>query len=108
MSDLSDIQSTFDNKIFHYACQDVHRIVSILSLDSLDVVKPSDKKKISTTIMEKIIFLWRFFYMVFIKGFTPAIFDILPYNVWKGITILVYVYRLVILPFWLRLTGYFR
>ncbi len=46
--------------------------------------------------------------MVFIKGFTPTVFDVLPYNLWMGITMGVYGYRLILLPFWLRFTGYGR
>lgn len=106
MSDLVDIQTTFDNRIFQLACQDVLRIVSILSLDSLDVVKPNNKKNVSTNMAEKLTFLSRFFYMIFIKGFTPVVFDILPYNLWMFVTIVVYLYRLLLLPFWLRLIGY--
>ena len=44
--------------------------------------------------------------MCFAKGFTPTIFDLLPYWLWQILTLSVYVYRLTIVPIWLRLTGY--
>lgn len=106
MSDYADLQSTFDNGLFRTACEDVLRIVSVLSLDSTDVTKPSHKKTLAVRVQQKLIFMSRFFYMVFIKGFTPTIFDLLPFTVWKIISIAVYVYRLVVVPFWLRFTGY--
>jgi hypothetical protein len=40
MADIGDIQSSFDNAFFQTACQDVLRIVSVLSLDSTDVTRP--------------------------------------------------------------------
>lgn len=46
--------------------------------------------------------------MVFIKGFTPIIFDLLPFTVWKVVAIGIHIYRMIVLPFWLRLTGYGR
>ena len=47
-------------------------------------------------------------YTLFITlaGFTPVVFDLMPYKVWQAVSILVYVYRLTILPFYLRLVGY--
>ncbi len=108
MADIADIQSTFDNSFFHVACQDVARIVSILSLDSNDVRKPHDKISFGRNFYEKSVFISRFFYMVFIKGFTPTVFDVLPYHFWMAITMGVYAYRLTLLPFWLRFTGYRR
>lgn len=108
MADIADIQSTFENDFFQLACQDVARIVCILSLDSNDVRKPYSKKSYYTSVYEKCVFLSRFMYMVFIKGFTPTVFDVLPYHLWMLITTLVYIYRLVLLPFWLRFTGYGR
>jgi hypothetical protein len=106
MADIGDIQATFDNGFFRAACQDVLRIVSVLSLDSTDVRKP--RKKLSTTqkVYEKYVYLSRFFYMVFIKGFTPTIFDVLPYWFWRLLTTVIFLYRLFLLPFWLRMTGY--
>jgi hypothetical protein len=106
MSDLGDFQASFDNRFFKTACADVLRIVSILSLESSDVVKPRAKQGFLTRAYEKSVFLGRFFYMVFIKGFTPTVFDILPYNFWIVLTGLIYIYRSIVLPFWLRLTGY--
>lgn len=106
MSDLADLQSSIDHPFFRIACNDVLRIVSILSLDSTDVTKPIEKKSFFVHFQEKSIFFGRFLYMVFIKGFTPTVFDILPYYLWVTLTALIYVYRLIVLPFWLRLTGY--
>lgn len=108
MADIGDFESTFpkENGLFRTACADTLRIVSILSLDSSDVTKPPSKKSASTSFYEKCVFLGRFFYMVFIKGFTPTVFDILPFTVWKILTIAIYVYRLIVLPFWLRVIGY--
>ncbi len=108
MADLADIQDTFDNHLFVVACQDVARIVSILSLDAQDITKPRSKNSYGTNIREKAIFFYRFFFMVFVKGFTPTIFDLLPYRVWQIITLCIYLYRLYLLPFWLRFTGYGR
>jgi hypothetical protein len=106
MADHSDLQSIYENQFFRTACNDVLRIVSILSLDSTDVVKPRSKQSVLTNYYEKFVFFRRFLYMVFIKGFTPTVFDILPYTLWTVITVIVYFYRLIFLPFWLRLTGY--
>jgi hypothetical protein len=106
MADIADITSTFDNKFFQAACQDVLRIVSILSLDSTHVTVPEKKKSFATNMFEKTTFMSRFFYMVFVKGFTPVIFDMMPYKLWQAVSIGVYVYRLTILPLYLRLVGY--
>jgi hypothetical protein len=106
MSDLPELQSTFNNSFFHIACQDVARIVSILSLDSTDITKPKSKQPFFIRIYEKSLFICRFFYMVFLKGFTPMVFDVLPYHVWMILTTFIYLYRLWIVPFWLRFTGY--
>jgi hypothetical protein len=106
MSDLPELQSTFNNSFFHIACQDVARIVSILSLDSTDITKPRSKQSFFIQIYEKSLFISRFFYMVFIKGFTPMVFDVLPYHVWMILSTFIYLYRLWIVPFWLRFTGY--
>lgn len=46
--------------------------------------------------------------MVFIKGFTPTVFDVLPYWFWRLLTTAIFLYRLFLLPFWLRMTGYLR
>jgi len=108
MADIGDIQSTFDNRFFQTACQDVLRIVSVLSLDATDVTKPRNKNSAAVNAWEKTIFMGRFFYMVFIKGFTPTVFELLPYWFWKLLTILIFLYRLLLLPYWLRLTGYGR
>jgi len=108
MADIGDIQSTFDNDFFRSACQDVLRIVSVLSLDSTDVTKPRSQVSGLQSMREKITYLSRFFYMVFIKGFTPTVFDVLPYWFWRLLTTMIFLYRLFLLPFWLRLTGYTR
>ena len=109
MVDATDIYTTFPgSKIFTSACTDTLRIVSILSLESNDVTKPQNKKSLSTTFYERVVFLWRFFYMVFIKGFTPPVFDILPYTVWRLLSLIIYLYRLYLVPYWLRFTGYLK
>lgn len=104
MADITDVQNTYDSHIFKVACQDVARIVSILSLESDDIrkIKPS----LSTSIYEKGRFFGRFFYLVFYKGFTPTVFDTMPYWLWKIITIIVYFYRLTVLPTILRVMGF--
>lgn len=91
---------------FEVACQDLARIVSILSLESTDISKPRGMNSIWMNCYEKLIFFCRFFYLVFYKGFTPTIFDLLPFPVWYTLTLLVYLYRATILPFILRMTGY--
>jgi hypothetical protein len=91
---------------FEVACQDLARIVSILSLESTDISKPRGMNSIWTNCYEKFIFFYRFFYLVFYKGFTPTIFDLLPFPVWYALTFAVYLYRATILPFILRMTGY--
>eukprot|EP01038_Epipyxis_sp_PR26KG_P004205 gene4205-5978_t len=106
MADLADMYKSNSNSFFQQACQDVVRIVSILSLDATTVRKPLLMQTTWEKLTEKSTFLYRFFYMVFIKGFTPTIFDALPYSIWRAISVLVYIYRLVILPFWLRVIGY--
>jgi hypothetical protein len=94
------------NGFFEVACQDLARIVSILSLESTDVSKPRKMNSFWTNCYEKLIFFCRFFYLVFYKGFTPTIFDLLPFPIWYGLTFAVYLYRATILPFLLRLSGY--
>jgi hypothetical protein len=91
---------------FAVACQDLARIVSILSLESTDVTKPRANNSFWVNCYEKGIFFFRFFYLVFYKGFTPTIFDLLPFPIWYALTMAVYLYRATILPFFLRLTGY--
>lgn len=108
MADLGDIQATFENGFFRTACADAARIVSVLSLDSTDVRKPKSKVSFLRNTYEKSIFLGRFLFMVFVKGFTPTIFDLLPYWFWRLITTVIFLYRLFLLPFWLRATGYLR
>lgn len=108
MSDLADFQKTFENRFFHIACQDVVRIVSVLSLDSTDIRTPPYKQTYLQYTYDKLIFFIRFLYMIFIKGFTPTVFDVLPYTLWKVLTIVIYVYRLTVVPIWLRFTGYAR
>ena len=109
MVDATDIYTTFPgSKIFTSACTDTLRIVSILSLESEDVTRPQNKKSFSTTIYERVVFLWRFFYMVCIKGFTPPVFDILPYSLWRILSVIIYVYRLYLVPYWLQFTGYLK
>jgi hypothetical protein len=108
MADIGDIQATFENGFFRSACQDVARIVSVLSLDSTDVTKSRKKITKFENAKEKIVFFARFFYMVFIKGFTPTVFDVLPYWFWRLLTTVIFLYRLFLLPFWLRMTGYLK
>jgi hypothetical protein len=91
---------------FAVACQDLARIVSILSLESTDVTKPRANNSFWVNCYEKGIFFFRFFYLVFIKGFTPTIFDLLPFPIWYALTLGVYLYRATVLPFLLRLSGY--
>jgi len=75
-------------------------------LDSADVMKPRHMQSMQQNWKEKMVFFGRFLYMIFIKGFTPTVFDILPYWLWKILTITIYIYKIVVLPFLLRLTGY--
>jgi hypothetical protein len=105
-ADLADIQGTYDSPVFKLACQDVARIVSILSIESQDFTKPRNLNGAGNNLKDKLTFFGGFFYMVFLKGFTPTVFDMMPYHLWYALTISIYVYRLVLLPFWLRLTGY--
>lgn len=102
--DVADISSTIDKRVFHVACQDCLRIASILSLESTDV--ESKTKGTVTTISEKLIFMGRFFYLVFVKGFTPVVFDTMPYFMWRVLSLSIYGFRIGILPFYLRLIGY--
>ena len=46
--------------------------------------------------------------MVCIKGFTPPVFDILPYNLWRLLSLIIYLYRLYVLPYWLQFSGYLK
>lgn len=103
-ADLADIQDTFKSSLFKVACQDVARVVSILSIESEDF--QFQNQSLSKKIANKGIFFGRFFYLVFFKGFTPTIFDMIPYRLWQGLTIGIYLYRLAILPTYLRMTGY--
>lgn len=108
MADIGDVLATSENGFFRAACNDVLRIVSVLSLDSTDVRKPRHKVSALQNAYEKTVYLGRFFYMVFVKGFTPTVFDILPYWFWRLLTTTIFLYRLFILPFWLRMTGYLK
>lgn len=103
-ADLADIQGTFESSLFKVACQDVARVVSILSIESEDL--QFKNLSLSKRIANKGIFFGRFFYLVFFKGFTPTIFDMIPYRLWQGLTIGIYLYRLAVLPTYLRLVGY--
>lgn len=94
------------NGFFKVTCHDLARIVSIMSLESTDISKPRSLNSFLRNFYEKLLFFIRFFYLVFIKGFTPTIFDLLPFSIWYSITMFVYIYRATILPFILRLTGY--
>ena len=91
---------------FKTACSDLARIVSIMSLESTDITKPRHLNSFFINFLEKLIFFLKFFYLVFIKGFTPTIFDMLPFSVWYLLTMFVYLYRATILPLILRLIGY--
>jgi hypothetical protein len=105
-ADMADIQGMYDSPLFKLACQDVARIVSIMSIESQDFTKPRPLNGTAQNLKDKFTFFWGFFYMVFLKGFTPTVFDMMPYSLWYALTVSIYVYRLVVLPFWLRLTGY--
>ena len=91
---------------FKVACQDAARIVSILSLNSAHVTKPIEQKSLVQQWRDKAIFFGRFFHMVFVKGFTPVLFDMMPYPLWQLITFSVYLIRLIVLPVALRISGY--
>lgn len=91
---------------FRVACEDAARIVSILSIDSSAFTRPREKNSFWRNAHEKATFFGRFFYMVFVKGFTPTIFDLMPYRLWQLLSTAVYIYRLVVLPLWLKLTGF--
>ena len=91
---------------FKTACRDAERIVSILSLESTDLNKPRNQNTFYQNFCDKITFFSRFFYMVFWKGFTPTIFDLLPFPLWYALTLSIYGYRFTILPFYLKLTGF--
>ena len=106
MADLPDIQSTFDSSLFRAACEDVFRIVSILSLSSSDVQKPEKMTPTTVLLYERGLFLQRFFYLLFVKGFTPMVFEVMPYQLWRLLSLAIYVYRLSILPLFLRIIGY--
>jgi hypothetical protein len=106
MSDLADIQQSFDDRLFHVACQDVARVVSILTLEAEDVSRPREKQSFLVNAKEKTIFFMRFFYLVFYKGFTPTVFEMMPYKLWQILTIGIYIYRTIALPIILQLTGY--
>lgn len=99
--------SSYDqDQFFKVACQDAARIVSILSLCSADVTKPRENKSIYEHIRDKYAFFIRFFKMVFLKGFTPVVFDMLPYRIWQLLTFAIYLIRLVVLPIFMRLSGF--
>jgi hypothetical protein len=95
-----------ESGFFKTACRDAERIVSILSLESTDLTKPRNQNSWYQNFSEKCTFFSRFFYMVFYKGFTPTIFDLLPFPVWYALTLSVYGYRFTILPIYLKLCGY--
>ena len=71
-----------------------------------DLTKPRNQNTWYLNCKEKFIFFSRFFYMVFWKGFTPTIFDLLPFPVWYVLTLSIYGYRFTILPLYLKLVGY--
>ena len=104
MADLAEIQDTFDNHIFKLACQDVENIVSILSIESKDFHR--QPLSLRAKVYEKSLFFGRFFYLVFVKGFTPTIIEVVPYKCWQILTVSIYIYRRLLLPFYLKLIGY--
>lgn len=107
MADLADIQDSFpDKSLFHVACQDVARITCILSFHTSNIVKPKHLNSWSNSIYEKLVFLYRFVYLLFCTGFMPTIFDLLPFKMWQIVTIMIYGYRWFVMPFYLRLIGY--
>ena len=95
MADLADIQSTFKSRLFQVACQDVARIVSILSIEAEDLRRPWNKNSVFANCYNKAVFFLRFFYLVFYKGFTPIVFDVLPYSLWFPLSLAIYIYRLI-------------
>lgn len=95
-----------DCGFFKTACRDAERLVSILSLESSDLTKPRNQNSWIQNAREKCTFFSRFVYMVFWKGFTPTIFDLLPFPVWCALTLSIYGYRFTILPIYLKLCGY--
>jgi hypothetical protein len=95
-----------EEHFFKVACQDAARIVSILSLCSADVTKPRVNKSIYEHIRDKYVFFVRFFKMVFLKGFTPVVFDMLPFRIWQLLTFVIYIIRLIVLPIFMRLSGF--
>lgn len=106
MADLCDFQQQYENALFKTACQDVARVVSILSLESGDLMRPRGKRSPGKYFHEKCLFFGRLLYMVFVKGYTNLVFDTMPFRMWQIITMLIYLYRVYVLPLWLRLIGY--
>lgn len=94
------------NRIFDTACRDLARLTCFLAFNSEDVRRPRTLNSFSENVHEKFVFFTRFLYMVFYTGFTPTIFDLLPFRVWQILSLLIYIYRLYLLPFWLRFIGY--
>lgn len=90
---------------FKVACQDAARIVSLLSLNSSHVTTPIEQKTFIQKWKDKAVFFGRFFHMVFIKGFTPVVFDMMPYPLWQLLTFGIYIFRLVVLPIAMQLSG---
>lgn len=71
-----------------------------------DLTKPRKHNSWYLNVKEKFTFFSRFFYMVLWKGFTPTIFDLLPFPVWYVLTLSIYGYRFTLLPLYLKLIGY--
>lgn len=106
MTSLPDIQETFNSKLFQVACQDCARITCLMAFESDDVRRPREMNSIFVNMYEKGVFLFRFCYLLIFTGFMPTIFDLIPFRTWQFITVLIYAYRLYLLPFYLRLVGY--
>lgn len=59
MADYADLQSFSEDGLFRTACNDVLRIVSILSLESTDIARPARKKSLPRNYFERCVFLYR-------------------------------------------------
>jgi hypothetical protein len=92
---------------FRTACRDAERLVSVLSLESAHLT-PSlpHSHSLLPRLRDQCTFFARFFYMVVWKGFTPTVFDLLPYSLWYALTLAIYGYRFTVLPLYLKLVGY--
>ncbi len=105
MSDFLEIQELYESHLFKAACQDVARIVSILAIES-DDLRRRRAATLQRSIYEKFLFFMRFFYLIFVKGFTPTLFTMMPFRLWQLLSVLIYIYRRIVVPIWVMLTDY--